>query len=90
MSDRGVSRLAAAVLLQAIQDVTSSSTGRRAGAMRWIFGNEQNGYSFEFVCRTLNRDPEVIRPPARPFGDLRGFPPAYGGSVLNAPSWLRQ
>ena len=58
MSDRGVNRLAAAVLLQAIQDATSSSMGRRAGAIRWVSSNAPGGYSFLFVCRALNRDPE--------------------------------
>ena len=60
-SERGVYRLAAAVLLQAIQDATSNSMGRRAGAIRWISRNQEGGYSFLFVCRAVNRDPEAVR-----------------------------
>ena len=60
-SERGVYRLAAAVLLQAIQDATSVSMGRRTGAIRWISSNQEGGYSFLFVCRTVNRDPEAVR-----------------------------
>ena len=60
-SERGIYRLATAVLLQAIQDATSISMGRRAGAIRWINSNQEGGYSFLFVCRTVNRDPEAVR-----------------------------
>ena len=60
-SERGVYRLAAAVLLQAMQDATSLSMGRRACALRWISSNQDGGYSFLFVCRALNRDPEAVR-----------------------------
>src|SRR5713101_3513399 len=60
-SERGVYRLATAVLLQAIQDATSVSMGRRAGAIRWISSNQEGGYSFLFVCRTVNRDPAAVR-----------------------------
>ena len=61
MSDRGVYRLATAVLVQAIQDVASSSNGRRTGALRWITSNQDSCYSFTFICRVLNRDPEQVR-----------------------------
>ena len=60
-SERGVYRLAAAVLLQALQDATSISMGRRTGALRWISSNQDGGYSFIFVCRALSRDPEAVR-----------------------------
>ena len=60
-SERGVYRLAAAVLLQAIQDATSISMGRRVGSLRWICSNQDGGYSLLFVCRALNRDPEAVR-----------------------------
>jgi hypothetical protein len=60
-SERGVYRLAAAVLLQAINDATSTSMGRRAGAIRWISNNQDGGYSFIYVCRALNRDPAAVR-----------------------------
>ena len=61
MSDRGVYRLATAVLVQAIQDVASSSIGRRTGALRWITSKQDSCYSFTFICRVLNRDPNQVR-----------------------------
>ncbi len=61
MSDRGVHRLATAVLLQAIQDVGSTSIERRAGALRWVTSDEEACFSFTFICRTLNRNPDQVR-----------------------------
>lgn len=61
MSDRGVYRLATAMLLQALQDVSSSSMGRRSSALRWINSSEDSSFSFFFVCRVLNRDPHQVR-----------------------------
>ena len=59
--DRGVYRLAAAVLLQAILDAGSSSMGRRTSALRWINSKDESCYSFTFICRVLSRDPEEVR-----------------------------
>jgi len=61
VSDKGVYRLAGAILLQAIQDATSSSMGKRAGALRWMRNNSEASYSFPFICRILNRNPEEVR-----------------------------
>jgi hypothetical protein len=61
MSDRGVYRLAGAMLLQAIQDASSTSMGRRSSALRWMNGNDDSCYSFAFICRVLNRNPDEIR-----------------------------
>jgi hypothetical protein len=61
ISDRAVYRLAGAVLLQAIQDVGSSSIGRRSAALRWISSDEEASFSFTFICRVLNRDAEEVR-----------------------------
>ena len=59
--DRAVYRLAAAVLLQAVQDSGSSSIGKRTAALRWINSNDQSSFSFTFICRVLNRDPNDVR-----------------------------
>jgi hypothetical protein len=59
--ERGVYRLAGAMLVQAIQDAGSNSAGRRNNALRWINGAEDSLFSFQFVCRVLNRDPEDVR-----------------------------
>ncbi|HZS50798.1 MAG TPA: hypothetical protein VFA54_08060 [Bryobacterales bacterium] len=61
MSERGVYRLAGAMLLQAIQDASSSSSGRRSSALRWIRSSDDSCFSFSFVCRILNRNPEEVR-----------------------------
>ncbi|MBI3698285.1 MAG: hypothetical protein HY238_26035 [Acidobacteria bacterium] len=61
MSDRGIYRLATAVLVQAIQDVASNSIGRCTGALRWIISDQDSCYSFTFICRVLNRDPDQVR-----------------------------
>jgi|ERR1041384_6645250 len=59
--ERGVYRLAGAMLLQAINDVGSISQGRRKSALRWMRSGEDSLFSFEFVCRVLNRNPEEVR-----------------------------
>jgi hypothetical protein len=61
MSDKGVYRLAGAMLLQAIQDAGSSSVGRRTGALRWMCSKETGCFSFVFVCRVLGRNPVEVR-----------------------------
>jgi len=62
VSYRGFYRLANAVLLQAIQDAISASTGRRASALRWMSRPDHvSCYSFPFICRILNRSPEDVR-----------------------------
>ena len=61
MSEKGFYRLATAVLIQAIQDALSYSVGRRTSALRWINSDQQDGFSFSFVCRVVNRDPREIR-----------------------------
>lgn len=61
MSEKGVYRLAGAMLLQAIQDAGSNSVGRRTGALRWMSSKDNGCFSFTFVCRVLNRDPAEVR-----------------------------
>ena len=48
-------------MVQAIEDAGSSSIGRRSGALQWINGSSDSCFSFSFVCRILNRDPEEVR-----------------------------
>lgn len=61
MFDQAMHRLANAMLLQAVQDALSSSTGRRTSALRWMSNADDSCYSFSFVCRLLNRDPQQVR-----------------------------
>ena len=61
MTDKGMHRLAAAMLLQAVQDAISASNGRRNGALRWMNSKDHGAFSFGFVCRVVNRDPNEVR-----------------------------
>jgi len=61
MTDKGVHRLATAMLLQAVQDAMSHSSGRRNGAVRWINSKDEGPFSFSFVCRIVNRDADEVR-----------------------------
>lgn len=58
---RGVQRLAAAILVQAIQDIRSGSAKKRDDAVRWIIDSRDEHFSFVFCCRILDRDCEEIR-----------------------------
>jgi hypothetical protein len=49
------------MLLQAVQDAMSISTGRRSGAIRWMSSRDESAFSFLFVCRVVNRDPNEVR-----------------------------
>ncbi len=49
------------MLLQAVQDAMSISNGRRNGALRWISSKDEGAFSFLFVCRVVNRDPDEVR-----------------------------
>ena len=49
------------MLLQAVQDAMSVSNGRRNSAIRWMSGKGEDSFSFLFVCRVVNRDPDEVR-----------------------------
>jgi hypothetical protein len=60
--DRGLQRLAGAVLIQALQDASSGPKRSRDEAIDWIFGRTMGKLSFEFCCSLLGRDSnDVIR-----------------------------
>jgi hypothetical protein len=59
--DKGIHRLATAMLLQAVQDAMSASNGRRRSALRWMNSRDYGPYSFQFTCRVINRDPDQVR-----------------------------
>ncbi len=58
---RGVCRLAAAILVQAIEDLRRGSGRKRDDAIRWITDPREDEFSFVYCCRILNRNPEEIR-----------------------------
>jgi len=49
------------MLLQAVQDAMSISTGRRSSAVRWMGSKDEGSFSFLFVCRVLDREPDEVR-----------------------------
>ena len=49
------------MLLQAVQDAMSISNGRRHSALRWMSSRNEDPYSFLFVCRVVDRDPDEVR-----------------------------
>jgi hypothetical protein len=58
---RGYRRLAAAVLVQAIQDVHGGHSARRQGATEWFLAGEKGALSFKSCCEILGRDAEDVR-----------------------------
>ena len=58
---RGVCRLAAAILVQAIEDLRRGSGRKRDDAIRWITDSREDEFSFVYCCRILNRNAEEIR-----------------------------
>jgi len=62
------------MLLQAVQDSMSNSTGKRASAVRWMNSTIDSGFSFILVCRVLARDPEQVRRFCQKKAALRRMP----------------
>src|SRR5712692_6413188 len=58
---RGVCRLAAAILVQAIEDLRRGSGRKRDDAIHWITESREDEFSFVYCCRILSRDAEEIR-----------------------------
>ncbi len=58
---RGLYRLAGAVLVQAIEDLRSTSRQNRDDAGRWILDNNGGRFSFVYCCRLLGREPDQVR-----------------------------
>ena len=59
--DRSLRRLAAAVLLQAVQDVCSGTPRDYREALAWVTEGNTGAVTFEMCCRYLNRDPDTTR-----------------------------
>jgi len=54
-------RLAAAVILQALDDLYKGSRRQRELAWNWLFGKSDDGLTFELCCKLLDRDAEDSR-----------------------------
>ena len=58
--DPALRRLAAAVLIQALGDLTRGSKRERQEALNWMLGKTTGGFSFDFCCRLLGREPDDV------------------------------
>ena len=59
--ERGLRRLAGAMLISALDDLDSRSHSRRDEVLNWISRRDARVFSFEFCCRILGRDPNELR-----------------------------
>ena len=58
--DPALSRLATAVLIQALEDLTRGPKRRREEALNWMLGKTTEGFSFDFCCGLLGREPDDV------------------------------
>jgi len=74
--DQGLERLAAAVLIQALEDLTRGPRRYRQDALDWLLGKTSGGFSFELCCDLLGRDPKDVLYRVQRFfvRSERGFP----------------
>jgi hypothetical protein len=59
--ERSLRRLAAAVLVQALQDASGGSRRSREDVWEWFDNRSRGQFTFEFCCSLLGRDPEDVR-----------------------------
>jgi hypothetical protein len=60
-TDRPLQRLAGAVLIQALDDACRGPRRYREQALAWFDGGEGGGFTFEFCCSLLDREPDDVR-----------------------------
>ena len=58
--DPALQRLAGAVLIQALEDLTRGPKRSREEALDWILGRTKDGFSFELCCNLLGRQPDDV------------------------------
>lgn len=59
--ERGLRRLAGAILISALDDLDGHSRSRRGEVLNWISRRDAKVFSFEFCCGLLGRDPNELR-----------------------------
>ena len=59
-ANRGLQRLAGAVLIQALQDASSGPRRARDEAIEWLHGRSSSKFSFDFCCSILGRDADDV------------------------------
>ena len=58
---RGLEKLGAAILAQAIQDIRRHGNRTASETLRWIQDGDEKESSFPFWCRVAGLDPERLR-----------------------------
>ena len=82
--ERGLQRLAGAVLIQAMQDASSGPRRAKEEAIDWLQGGGSSKFSFEFCCSLLGRDPDDVLLRLRRFA----FMPQREGSRCDSTSYF--
>ncbi len=59
--ERGLRRLAGAMLINAIEDLTGRDQHRRHEVLRWVGRQDPGVFSFESCCTLVGRDASDIR-----------------------------
>ena len=59
--NRGSRRLAAAILVQAIEDLLRGFPSAQREALNWIREGTSGVFTFQMCCSFLNRDPDTVR-----------------------------
>ena len=58
--DPALQRLAGAVLIQALEDLTRGPKRSREEALNWILGRTKDGFNFELCCNLLGRESDDV------------------------------
>ena len=58
--DPALQRLAGAVLIQALEDLTRGPKRSREDALNWFLGRTTDGFNFELCCDLLGRKPNDV------------------------------
>ena len=58
--DPALQRLAGAVLIQALEDLTRGPKRSREDALNWILGRTTEGFNFGLCCDLLGREPNDV------------------------------
>ena len=88
--DPSLQRLAGAVLIQALEDLTRGPRRAREEALDWIMGKTVEGFSFDLCCSLLGRDPEdVLQRVQRFFFLPNGSSAAFSSSPQPFSQFLR-
>lgn len=72
--DRGLQRLAGAVLIQALDDLNRGPRRAREQAREWIFAGSLGDFNFDLCCSLLGRAPEDVRRRLRRYHILPAAP----------------